>query len=260
MTNRGVVLRKKGVEQMSLDATGTEIIRPHDVPPRRVQVFGERSSGTNFVKRLIGRNTALVPTEDYGWKHGFPQMTGIGRDTLIVGVVRAVEPWLLSMYAKPWHCPPAMQALDFPGFIRAEWATVIDRARYFPGAEAADSVGTPLLQDRDPLSGTPFANILKLRAAKAAALLGYRNRACNLVLARLEVVQADPEGFIGALTGAFSLPPVAEFRPVVKRLGAKFKHAVDNRPPPPREICAADRAFVASELDAGIETALGYRF
>lgn len=243
---------------MGLADKGYEFHRPHAGVPTRLQVFGERSSGTNFLKRLIGKNTALRPVEDYGWKHGFPQMTGIGRDTLIVGVVRAVEPWLLSMHAKPWHCPPDMQALDFPGFIRAEWATVIDRPRYFPGADVLGTTGTPLIQDRDPVSGAPFANILNLRSAKAAALLGYRNRGCNLALARLEAVQADPAGFLSALTGAFGLAPVTEVRPVVKRLGAKFKPALTPRPVPPAGISATDRAFIAAELDAGIEAALGY--
>ena len=45
--------------------------------PHAIQVFGERSSGTNFVKRLIGRNSVLKPTEEMGWKHGFPQMTAM---------------------------------------------------------------------------------------------------------------------------------------------------------------------------------------
>ena len=45
----------------------------------RYQVFGERSSGTNFVKRLLGRNTALAPSEGLGWKHGLPHMAAIPR-------------------------------------------------------------------------------------------------------------------------------------------------------------------------------------
>ena len=241
----------------TLSTTGLEF-HPTATRPSRVQVFGERSSGTNFVKRLIGKNTILTPCEDYGWKHGFPQMTGIGADTLIVGCVRNVNDWLRSMYAKPWHCPPSMQALEFTDFIRAEWATVIDRPRYFPDADRLNMTGQPLQQDRDPATGLPFANIAKLRAAKAASLLTYRNRGCNLVLVQLEAVQPDPAAFLNQLTQTFDLPAVGAVKPIVKRLGSKFKYAVETRPDMPKTISDQDLAFIQSQLDPKIEAALGY--
>lgn len=79
----------------------------------RYQVFGERSSGINFVKRLIGRNMPLLPTEELGWKHGFPQMTAVPPDTLVVCVTRNAVDWARSMHAKPWHCTPEMQRRAF---------------------------------------------------------------------------------------------------------------------------------------------------
>ena len=100
-------------------STGWQVHRPA-AGITRYQVFGERSSGTNFIKRLIGRNTLLTPTEELGWKHGFPQMTAIPQDTLIVCVTRNAVDWASSMHAKPWHCPPEMQRLTFSDFIRAE--------------------------------------------------------------------------------------------------------------------------------------------
>lgn len=242
---------------MTLASDGLEF-HANGTRPTRVQVFGERSSGTNFVKRLIGKNTALTPCEEHGWKHGFAQMTGIGADTLIVGCVRNVPDWLRSMHSKPWHCPPAMQEMAFSDFIRAPWATIIDRPRYFPGAERLNTVGQPLQQDRDPLTGAMFDNILQLRSAKAAGLLSYRNRGCNLVLARLEAVQADPEAFLNRLCTRFDLPAVNEVKPVVKRLGAKFKPSVDARPAPPKQISAADLTFAASQLNPKVEAELGY--
>ncbi|MCI2398708.1 hypothetical protein [Aliiroseovarius subalbicans] len=241
----------------TLSTTGLEL-HSNGTRPTRVQVFGERSSGTNFVKRLIGKNTVLRPCEDYGWKHGFPQMTGIGADTLIVACFRNVHDWLRSMHAKPWHCPPEMQALAFSDFIRAEWATVIDRPRYFPGADRLNMVGQPLQQDRDPATGLPFDNILQLRRAKAASLLTFRNRGCNLVLARLDAVQPDPAAFLAQLTRSFDLPAVDPVKPVVKRLGAKFKYAVDAHPETPNTLSNEDLAFIQSQLDPDLEATLGY--
>ena len=51
---------------------------------KRFQVIGERSSGTNFIKRMLGRNTPLKATEDLGWKHGYPHMLAIPEDLLVV--------------------------------------------------------------------------------------------------------------------------------------------------------------------------------
>ncbi|MAM60140.1 hypothetical protein [Maritimibacter sp. UBA3975] len=242
----------------TLADTGIEIHRRHGTVPDHLQVFGERSSGTNFVNRLLAKNSALTPVDHYGWKHGFAQMTGVGARALIVGVARDPLAWARSMYAKPWHCPPEMQALDFPAFLRAEWRTVIDRKRYFPQSGERGTVGTPLQQDRHPITGAAFANLAQLRSFKAAYLLGLRMRGVNLVLCRLEAVQADPEAFVVAVSEAFDLPPVAAYAPVTKRLGSRFLANVENRPDPPEVVSPDDRAFLAKELDTRIESAWGF--
>ena len=53
--------------------TGLHVSRRNGPPPARFQVLGERSTGTNLVKRLVARNTGLHPTEALGWKHGLAQ-------------------------------------------------------------------------------------------------------------------------------------------------------------------------------------------
>jgi hypothetical protein len=240
--------------------TGWHVARG-PAPPSRVQVFGERSSGTNFVKRLIGRNTRLAPMEDLGWKHGFPAMVAIPADTLVVVCVRDARAWSLSMHAKPWHCPPAMQRLEFADFIRAEWATVADRKRYFPQVAALGGQGQPLQPDRHPLTGRPFDNLFALRRAKLAAHLSFLDRGSAVVLCRMEAVQRDPQGFLAALHAGLGLdPPEQAFRPVHKRLGSKFLAAVPERPRTPAALAAADLAFLHSQLDLVREAALGYDY
>lgn len=234
---------------------------PGPMPPRRFQVFGERSSGTNFVKRLIGRNTALQPIEALGWKHGFSQMTAIPADTAIVACVRDARPWSLSMHAKPWHTPPAMQTLTYSDFIRAEWATIADRKRYFPQVQDHGGEGRPLQHDRHPITGLPFPNLFALRRTKLASLLSYVHRDCTLILCRMEAVQQAPESFLAALNAAFSLPtPETAYRPVVKRLGSKFLPSVDTRPETPNTVLENDLTFLRSQLDLPLESRLGYNY
>ena len=226
-------------------------------PVRRFQVLGERSSGTNFVKRLLGRTTALAPTEALGWKHACVAPQTIPTDLAVICVVRAPEPWALSMHDKPWHTTPEMQRLAFGAFIRHPWDTVMDRARYFdlPDVE----IGAPLAADLDPKTGRPHQNLFALRRAKLAGLLAFLSRDCTCVLLRLEDVQARPEMMLDQIVRHLQLPDRnAAFRPVIKRLGSRFKAAVDARPARPDVFPDADRAFMWSQLDTATEAALGY--
>ena len=233
----------------------------HGAPVTRFQVFGERSSGTNFVKRLIGRNTALTPIEDLGWKHGFPHMTAVPQDVAVICVTRNAVDWVGSMFTKPWHCTPAMQALPFDRFIRAEWDTIADRPRYFPQIESIGGRGAPLQLDRHPLTGRRFANIFDLRRHKLEGLISFAERGCCVTYVRLEAAQAMPETFLTDLRKGLGIPASdAPFRPVVKRLGARFKPSVPSRPGLPEAISTEDHAFMLTCLDRALEAKLGYDY
>lgn len=227
----------------------------------RFHVLGERSSGTNFVKRLLAKNSQLKPTEALGWKHGFPHMTAIPPDLAVICLVRSADRWALSMHAKPWHSTPKMQALEFSDFIRAPWETIVDRPRYFGGDKAEPLLGQPLQLDRDPVTGEVFDTLFALRRAKLAGLLSYLNRDCSCILMRMEEVQDAPEPMLVRMLDAMEQPATSDpFRPVTRRLGARFKGVVPNRPPTPKDFPAQDMAFLRAQLDLRQEEALGYRY
>lgn len=224
-------------------------------------MLGERSTGTNLVKRLMLRNSGLTPTEALGWKHGHPHALAIPADLAVICMLRNAADWALSMHAKPWHTTPQMQALEFSDFIRAPWTTIIDRPRYFEGAEQQGLIGQPLQLDRSSLTGDPYANLFALRRAKQAGLLSYLNRACTCVILRAETIQAAQQPTMDRLRAALGQPPrTAAFRPVGKRLGSKFKAAIATRPNTPESLSDIDRAFLISQLDKTAEAALGYRY
>ncbi len=225
--------------------------------PAAFQVVGERSSGTNLLHRLVARNTGLEARADLGWKHGFPSALAVPADLAVICAVREPERWALSMFAKPWHTPPPMQELGFSEFIRAPWASIVDRARYFNGAHAL--VGQPLLADRDPVSGEIFDNIFALRRAKLRGMLSYAARVDTFAVVRTETLQGDAEHTIDALAQGLGLGKRdAPFRPVTRRLGSKFKPAVATRPPGPERMSESDKAFMRDALDPHIEQTLGY--
>lgn len=234
-------------------------MRAGTYPVARFQVFGERSSGTNFVKRLIGRNTALDHSDELGWKHGFAQMLAVPRDMAVVCVVRNPERWALSMFAKPWHSTPDLQRLPFSEFIRAEWQTVFDKQRYL-GKLGRHYVGRPLQQDRDPITGQPFSSLFALRSTKLAHLMSFPNRDCTCVFLRLEEAQADPQATLNRIRTALGIQfEPTDYKQVRKPQGWRFRTAVGPRPDPPSEMDASDRAFMWSVLDKTQEARLGYR-
>ena len=241
--------------------TGLCVSRADDTPITRYQVLGERSSGTNFVKRLLGRNSPLTPTEALGWKHGAPHMMAVPHDMAVICAVRSAQTWAQSMFSKPWHTTAAMQALSFSEFLRAEWDTIIDRPRYFEGLVPDGANGAPLQQDRDPLTGARYANLFALRQAKLHSLISMLNRDCTCIFVRMEVAQSDPEHTLAAiLSGLGHGAPTNAFRPVVKRLGSKFKPAVAERPGAPDTWSSDDLAFLRAQTDASQEALLGYSY
>jgi hypothetical protein len=239
--------------------TGLTVVG-NGVVPTRYQVIGERSSGTNYVKRLLGRNTPLNPVDTLGWKHGPLQPTAIPPDLVVVLSLRNAVDWALSMFAKPWHTSVQMQELGFADFLRAPWETIVDHRKYFANAGPA-MVGQPLQHDRNPESGAAFDNLFHLRRGKLAAHLTVVNRGCSFVIVRHESVINDPQGFLTAFRSNLGLQQTTEpLRPVLKRLGARFVPAVSNRPSAPAHLSTSDRDFLRSQLDLKLEQALGYTY
>lgn len=227
---------------------------------QRFQVLGERSSGTNLVHHLVAKHTSLRPTDVLGWKHGFPHMVAVPDDCLVIGVVRALEPWLLSLHRRPWHAHPDLQTLTFSEFIRAPWKTVADGRRHFPyPAKEGFPRQTPLQLDRHPITGTPFENPLALRSAKLASLAGFANRDCAIAFVQMERVVSHPQCFLNWLTQATKAQEVDV--PVglpKRRFGHRFKPTVPERPATPAVLCAADQRWVQDTVDPHWETVFGY--
>ncbi|WP_050931250.1 hypothetical protein [Aestuariivita boseongensis] len=233
-----------------------------DGPPDMYQVLGERASGTNLIRKIIQRNARIFRTEGLGWKHGFPTMVAIPRDLLVVCAFRNAEDWAISMYKRPWHAHPNMQALGFSDFLRAPWLSIVDRPADFEMIHHEMKVeGMDLQFDRHPLTGERFGNLFALRRAKMEALLGMLNRDCHIALVKLEPFLADPEAFMTDFRAFYGLDPKREdFRMPSRRMGNNFNPSVENRDPAPERLSEDDRAFMLSQLNMPLETALGYSY
>jgi hypothetical protein len=81
------------------------------------KIYGERNSGTNFLKRLIEKNfgntygnqdgNKLINNKYFFWKHGIPRnYTKNNKENKLVVkifILRQLEPWLVSMFHNHYH-------------------------------------------------------------------------------------------------------------------------------------------------------------
>lgn len=234
--------------------------RRADAPPmQRVQVMGERASGTNFLRVLLEDHVALKQTGEYGWKHGFPAFPVQRVEDLLVVCFRAPEPWLLSLYHKPWHVRQEQRDVSFAAFLRQPFDTVRDM-HLCPGeAKGPGAEGMPIQQDRDPQTGRVFANPVLLRNAKTRGFLTLPAREVNCCLLRYEAVLADPARFVAELSAFYDV----EFEPQItlpaERLGGMGRAQTGARRDAKPAFSPADRAFLAEQIDRGQEAQLGYK-
>jgi|APSaa5957512576_1039674.scaffolds.fasta_scaffold00035_21 hypothetical protein len=75
----------------------------------KIQLFGERHSGTTWLEYLIRDNIREVEIVfNHGWKHGLPNYNSlipIPEDTLFLIIHKNPYSWLLGMFEHPHHLP-----------------------------------------------------------------------------------------------------------------------------------------------------------
>lgn len=223
-------------------------------PLRYLQIFGERCSGTNYVAQLLRKNLrGLQPTEAHGWKHGFPDRVRLpADDTLFVVVVRDPFTWVRSLCRMPWHAAPELHGMAIGAFLRApwwcQWGQDMDLAADDPRQ------GTEMRHERDPRTGERFANVMALRTGKHHAWLDLSTRVAHAVVVRYEDAAATPAAVLRALAQRFALSRWPWLRRVAGEKGGPRRYV----PQPLAPLPAADIDWIAGELDAALERALGY--
>ncbi|KAG8469130.1 hypothetical protein KFE25_007648 [Diacronema lutheri] len=156
----------------------------------RLQLWGERHSGTNAAERLIRTNFRVKGTlAPHGFKHMW--MTNrtehvrawqaqlarsVARRTPTVVMTREPYRWILSMHARPHH-QPWLRRLPLSEFVRHEW--LLPPIRELPGElEPTDEecrrkhAGEVARAACERARATPaFGNVLEMRTAKLQLLV-----------------------------------------------------------------------------------------
>ena len=127
---------------------------------RRVQIYGERCSGTNYLEVLLSRNFhdySLV--QDYGYKHffGFDDLKN-SDDTLFICIVRNPVDWVNSLYRNKWHIAQHL-CTSVDNFLNKEFYSYNDK-------KSVSKDGTEIMTDRNIYTGERYKNIFELRHTK----------------------------------------------------------------------------------------------
>ena len=101
------------------------------IPIKKFTIYGERSSGTNFLEKSIVSNFNLDFTNDFGNKHFFffdDCCKKQNNDTLFIGIIRNPIYWLNSFIQQPYHIANKNKNLN--NFLFSEFYSICDEKKY----------------------------------------------------------------------------------------------------------------------------------
>lgn len=231
---------------------------------KKLFVISERCSGSNYINCLVLQNFE-VKDERLGQKHfppwyDLPEMMYRGNsqyytfagteDFLFIIIFRNPYDWVRSIHQKPFHAHSSLVDVPFSKFIRTPW-------KLSPHNKTAQEQHTlNHLVDRNPVTGSPFDNVLKLRTAKIKNMLQILDRAPNVYYINYETVRDHPQEVLQEIKSLFRIAAKPSYVPVTKYKGKENKE--EFKPKVYKSISQKDLDYINSQLDPLIEAQIGY--
>jgi hypothetical protein len=128
---------------------------------KKVTIYGERCSGTNYLEELLLLNFNVEIVWTYGWKHFFGHDDlSHSDDTLFIGIIRNIEDWINSLYREKHHLPEVLtKTVD----------TYLSNTFYSVDVENNNEIER--MTDRNIDTGERYKNIFELRLVKNKFLI-----------------------------------------------------------------------------------------
>ena len=218
---------------------------------RRVQVYGQRCSGTNALIKLIEANfPELAFTEEYGFKHWLvPEWVSLPSDVLALVIVRRPNQWLRSLHRNPWHADCDLKKLHFSNFIRAPWERVWNDD-FWGVSPNRDFYHTPIIEERCPSTGRPFANAIAKRTAKLKNWIAVAQQAGAHAFVSHETLVSNPRSILDKIANAAGVARRDNWTYLTSYKGAGETPFVLTMY---ESLSRADREHVAQYLDETVE-------
>ena len=233
------------------------------VPITQVQFFGERCSGTNYLEALVLKNFNFNPPYySFGWKHFPVWLDGDWFQTILpeyggnpflqkndqclfIVVFRDPYDWLRSFYEKPYHASKQFKKTvdsNFTRFIKTPWDAE-EKLQYI---------------ESNPVDGSRFKNVMKLRSARIRNMLGIGEIVANIYYVQYEMIRDYPEEVMQEIADFFGIKTSKSFVPVTEYYkGGRVKEKTFKE----RKyfgISKEDLIYINKYLDADLESRIGY--
>ena len=127
---------------------------------KKVTIYGERCSGTNYLEELLLLNFDVEIVWCFGWKHffGYSDLSN-SDDTLFIGIIRNLEDLVNSLYRERHHLPAHLtQTIDT--YLNDPFYSL-----YFTPEN------DEIMSDRNIDTGERYKNIFELRLVKNKYLI-----------------------------------------------------------------------------------------
>lgn len=132
---------------------------------RKVTIYGERCSGTNYLEELLVLNFDVEIVWNYGWKHffGFSDLNN-SDDILFIGIIRNLEDWINSLYREKHHLPNHLtESIDT--FLTNTFYS------FYINPKTQQITSEEIMSDRNIFTGERYKNIYELRLVKNKYLI-----------------------------------------------------------------------------------------
>jgi len=222
--------------------------------PQKIQIFGERCSGTTYLEHILKNNLKSVQIcNDFGWKHFFPKTDPLREDEYIFFFLfRNPFDWLRSLHRQPFHAAPSLKNLSFSEFIRQEWYCVWNEDG---GKEPDDPLyEKEMMFERDPETGERFGNVIRMRSGKIKNWTRLHAKVKQSKLIQYQLIKSDPGGFIDLIADTFHFQKNDKFQNVIQYRGTGSTY----KPKDYQAIEKDDMEYILSELDHKLERQIGF--
>lgn len=161
---------------------------------KKITIYGERCSGTNYLEQLILKNFNIQITWDYGWKHffGFYNFLNIQEedDTLFIGIVRNPFRWIDSFFEEQHHINPRFD--NIYNFLISEVKSTDEEKE--------------IMEDRNYINKQRYKNLFELRFYKNYYLINIMpQKVKNYILIRYEDLYSNTVNIMTNIKNNYNL-------------------------------------------------------
>ncbi len=242
---------------------------------KEFQVYGERNSGTNYLRKLMRENyqdiLPLGGDRGFGWKHtdfGQPwcdyrngpeeiychsvrDYKKDSKNVVFVVIYRNPITWLQSMH-KHAHHAPLLYGLSFSDYIRHPWTSYYG----IPGQESSPDKERRLSMVKPENLFEEYESVLDLRVQKNQIFESFKNRVDNVAYVNYEHLKDAPEEVLQTIADKYEFKIKGNFANITEDKFGFGKYKPKKYPP----ISKVDLDHIIDVLDWDQETSIGYRF